>query len=145
MLLDFDPLLLFNVVLDVESYPEFLPWCSEVSVILKEPNWIKAKTVISFGGVEHTYVSKISFQPPKCLNPGFVKVTSTEGVFKNLYSLWEFLPSGKSCHVKFYIEYEFKSKMLQFLLNLVYKRAQTKLISAFKQRVEFIASKSSPS
>ena len=134
---DFCAELLFDIVVDVKKYPEFLSWCQKVEVLSCKDQYIIADTTINFKGMDFSYVSEIECKKPGDESDGFVKILSTDGVFKSLYSTWKFYREGpKKSSVEFYIEYEFRSKVLQLLLNLVYKNAQTKLMLAFFKRAK---------
>lgn len=125
---------LFDIVIDIEKYPEFIPWCYGVEILSSIQKRITAIMKVKFKGMKAEYISNVDFESPTADNVGYVKVISTKGSFKHLYNLWEFIPKEDFCLVKFYIEYEFNSRILQILMNLVYKKAQTKIINAFKQR-----------
>jgi coenzyme Q-binding protein COQ10 len=139
MLLPFSAKYLFNIVIDIEKYPEFIPWCNNIKITSLSEKKINAIVQVKFKGIKAQYVSNIEYQEPTDDEKGSIKVISVEGSFKYLYNLWEFIPEGKCCLVKFYIEYEFRSFILQSLINLVYKKAQEKIISAFKNRAYEIA------
>jgi ribosome-associated toxin RatA of RatAB toxin-antitoxin module len=139
-LLNFSSDLLFDIVIDVCKYPEFLPWCTNVQILGSKDCYIKANTVVKFSGMHFEYVSDITYQKPQTTKPGFIKIISLQGVFKTLYSMWKFSPKNPNrCLVDFCIEYEFNSKIAQFLLSFVYKSAQKKLIAAFHKRAQYIA------
>lgn len=134
MLLPFGAQQLFDIVIDVEKYPEFIPWCESIKIISSSENKIKASVTVCFRGIKAQYISDIEHKIPTTTENGTVKVISVDGAFKYMYNLWEFIPQGSATLVKFYIEYEFKSFILQSLINVVYKKAQEKIIAAFKNR-----------
>jgi len=141
---DFCSELLFDIVTDVEKYRDFLPWCKKVEIVHCKSQQIIADTTISFKGMNFSYVSEIECKKPEGELDGLVKITSTAGVFKRLYSTWKFTKeSANKSIVEFYIEYEFKSRVLQLLLNFVYKKAQEKLMLAFFERANQLAVKGS--
>lgn len=128
---------LFDVVLDIEKYPEFLPWCKEVVILASSPNFLTAKVTAQFKGVNPWYKCNIDFSPPDDYRPGYIQVKAIEGAFKRLHNVWEFSPQvPHGTLVQFNIEFEFGSAFLQVLLSLVYKRAQYKIINAFKERAK---------
>ncbi|QHD65097.1 type II toxin-antitoxin system RatA family toxin [Neorickettsia findlayensis] len=129
----------FVVVLDVVRYPEFIPWCEQIRIISKEKDTIRAEVVISFKGMRSSYISVIKFLPPTCEGGGRIEVRSTEGVFKHLYTLWEFYPQGSSSKVSFYIEYALRSRLVNSMVRLMYSAAQKRIIEAFEQRCRTVA------
>ena len=122
--------LLFDIVLDIEKYPEFLPWCEKVAIVHKKNNKIIANTTINFKKITVTYKSEITWNEEK----KSITVISQHGAFKHLYTLWEFVPLENQTVVKFYIEFQFKYRFLDHLLGLFYKKAQKKVINAFSLR-----------
>lgn len=128
----------FEIVMDVERYPEFIPWCEKISVLSRKKNELRAEVRISFKGMRSGYTSLIKFLPPTSEKMGRIEIRSTEGVFKNLYTLWEFYPQGSSSKVTFYIEYVLRSKFINYVLKLMYRTAQKKIIEAFEKRCKTV-------
>ncbi|MGL9681777.1 MAG: type II toxin-antitoxin system RatA family toxin [Wolbachia sp.] len=131
---------IFQVVIDVEKYPDFVPWCKAVCIKWKTDNQIVVDLLAEFHGIKGKYTSEVTFLSPSRTNEGWIKAASSNGIFKHLYNEWKFIPIAKNdTMVKFYIEFEFKSSSLSTLLNSVYKYIQSKIIAAFKERVENLA------
>jgi len=127
---------LFNIAIDIEKYPDFVPWCNAVLILAKKENFITAEVLASFKLFSGRYTCNITFSPPTEQEIGWIEIISTKGIFKHLKSKWEFLPQTDTQDktlVKFFIDFEFKSKIFQKALSLVYKNSQKKIISAFKK------------
>ncbi len=127
----------FQIVIDVEKYPDFVPWCKAVHIKEKIDNHIIVDLLASFQGIKGRYTSEVTSVPPSKTNEGWIKAVSSNGIFKHLYNEWQFTPIDKNkTMVKFYIEFKFKSSSFSILLNSVYKYTQSKIIAAFKDRAE---------
>lgn len=128
---------IFQTVIDVEKYPDFVPWCKAICVKERINNQMVVDLLAVFNGIKGKYTSKVTSVPPDETNEGWVRVESSNGIFKHLYNEWQFIPIDENkTMVKFYIEFKFKSNSLSILLNSVYKYAQSKVITAFKNRAE---------
>ncbi|WDM85016.1 type II toxin-antitoxin system RatA family toxin [Ehrlichia sp. JZT12] len=137
--LNFPAIDLFNIVLDVEKYPDFLPWCKAVYVKSRKQNVIVADLLASFKGLSGQYTSHIVFKEPTVDQEGWIKVEAIEGLFKFLHNQWTFIPKGENqTLVQFYISCAFKVPMLQSAFNLVCDRAYKKIITAFRNRADIL-------
>ncbi len=127
---------LFNVIIDIERYPEFIPWCTAVNITEKGDNKIIADVLASFKGIKGKYTSEIVFYPPTMEQSGSIEVRAIKGLFKHLYNTWELIPQNDNkTIIRFYIEFEFQSSFFQMMLSVICKHAQKRIISAFKNRV----------
>eukprot|EP00163_Fabomonas_tropica_P008328 TRINITY_DN17936_c0_g1_i1.p1 TRINITY_DN17936_c0_g1~~TRINITY_DN17936_c0_g1_i1.p1 ORF type:complete len:229 (+),score=23.46 TRINITY_DN17936_c0_g1_i1:107-793(+) len=119
---------LFNVILDVDSYKQFLPWCLESKVLSRKGNTMKAELKVGFGPFTEHYVSDITFIEPKKID---VKVRNSL-VLKYLNTTWELSPQGKNTLVKLDSDFQFHNAIhqtfAQNFLDLVVK----KMASAFE-------------
>ncbi|RDD33612.1 type II toxin-antitoxin system RatA family toxin [Wolbachia endosymbiont of Cylisticus convexus] len=94
----------------------------------------------AFHGIKGSYTSGVTFLSPSGTNEGWIKAVSSNGIFKHLYNEWKFTPMNENkTMVEFYIKFEFKSNSFSTLLKSVYKYTQSKIIAAFKDRVESLA------
>ncbi|XP_014233185.1 coenzyme Q-binding protein COQ10, mitochondrial [Trichogramma pretiosum] len=122
---------IFDVVSDVASYKNFLPFCKKSDVILKQPEFLKANLVIGFPPLKESYVSNVTM-----LYPQLVKAECTDGkLFNHLNTLWIFTPGLKnnpqSCVIDFSLSFEFKSWIHSHLSNLVFNEIVRQMENAF--------------
>ncbi|WP_353280702.1 type II toxin-antitoxin system RatA family toxin [Wolbachia endosymbiont (group B) of Cyclophora punctaria] len=130
----------FQVVIDVEKYPDFVPWCKAVYIKEKTDSQMIVDLLAAFHGIKGSYTSEVTYLAPNGINESWIKAVSSNGIFKHLYNEWKFTPMSKNkTMVEFYIEFEFKSNLFSTLLNSVYKYVQNKIITAFKDRLESLA------
>ena len=133
---------MFDLVLDVEKYPQFLPWCPAAKIIKrfdsKELNChFEADLVIHFKGFTQKYSSDV--KAAKNLNGEFIiNTTAIDGPFKNLVNHWQFQDITGGCQVKFFIDFEFKSLILDKMIGMIWQKATNKMIAAFETRAQTI-------
>lgn len=131
---DFTPTQMFDLVADVERYPQFLPLCEGIRVISREqdgPNTIVVAAMdVGYGAIRETFTSRVTLDRPKLL----VRADLVEGPFKHLENRWSFAETATGCDVRFAISYEFKSFMLQMLVGGLFDQAFRKFTEAFEIR-----------
>jgi coenzyme Q-binding protein COQ10 len=125
---------IFNLVMDIEKYPEFLPWCKSAQINEKiSKNNLKATLLISFKGFMEKYKSDVNFGKNK--SGFFIDVKAIEGPFKKLTNNWVIEEIDEnSCHVKLDLDFEFNSIILSKLIGLIFAKACQKMVSAFEER-----------
>jgi len=128
---------MYDLVMDIEKYPEFLPWCKQAKIVEKisEEN-LRADLLINFKSLFEKYRSDVK-HGNTALGHYFIDVVAIEGPFKKLVNKWEFqeIADGK-CEVKFFIEFEFNSFLLTKMLGTIFERATEKMMNAFEERAE---------
>ena len=121
---------LFNLVADVERYPEFLPWCLGARVRERQGNVITADLLIGFKMVRERFTSKIVLDRPRGID-----VSYSEGPFRYLDNHWTFEPQPDGgCIIDFYVDFEFRSRMLQKIIGLLFNEAVRRMVAAFEAR-----------
>jgi coenzyme Q-binding protein COQ10 len=128
---------LSNLILDVEKYPEFLPWCHKVKVLQKYDNVLEVDLVISYKKIQKSYISKTNIEK----SDDYVKITtnSSTGLFKKLHSCWQLERiSEQKTKIKFKIYFELRSVFFTKLLGLFFKNANQKMITSFENRAKEI-------
>lgn len=131
-LLPNSPAQVFDLILDVESYPEFVPWCETVTVISKNQEEIIAKMKVNYKGFSETYSSRITTKR----NGGrfVVEVKAVDGPFKFLNNYWTITQADNGCKIDFHIDLEFKSFLLDKMLGLFFASASERMIEAFEDK-----------
>jgi len=129
-LLPYTPEQLFDLVADVERYPEFLPWCLGARVRERSATIITADLLIGFRMVRERFTSRVVLDRPRRID-----VSYSEGPFRHLNNHWEFIaqPEG-GCLIDFYVDFEFRSRVLQKLIGLLFNEAVKRMVGAFEAR-----------
>ncbi len=126
---------MFDLVADVERYPEFLPWC--VACRIRQPaspDAFVADLIIGFKFVRERFTSQVTLQ-----RPDRVDVDYKEGPFRRLTNHWFFEADGDDrCIIDFYIDFEFRSKTLQRLIGRLFNEAVQRMVNAFERRARVL-------
>jgi len=128
-----------DLVMDIEKYPEFLPWCKQAKIveIISAEN-LRADLLINFKSFFEKYRSDVK-HGKKAEGLYFVDVVAIEGPFKKLVNKWEFHEiAEEKCEVKFFIEFQFNSFFLEKMLGAIFERATEKMMNAFEERAKEI-------
>lgn len=123
---------MFDLVAGVERYPDFLPWCKAARIRERSDRLIVADLVIGFKGITERFTSRVALDPsvPK------IDVSYEDGPFKYLENKWVFEEAPDGCVVDFYVDFEFRSRLLQGLMGLVFTEAVRKMVHAFETRAD---------
>ena len=139
-ILPFTPDEMFDLVIGVEHYPEFLPWCVATRINSKSGDnlagQMSADMAIGFKSFRETYTSRVSFERQTNNKGGHIHVTDSNGPFKRLETDWVFGPNDAGSEVEFNIDFEFRSKMMETLIGKVFDNATKRMVDAFVTRGE---------
>jgi coenzyme Q-binding protein COQ10 len=131
---------MFDLVADVERYPEFLPLCSGMKLRSRTEQAegvvvIVADMTVAYKLIRETFRSRATLDRANLR----ILVEYLEGPFSRMENRWEFHPvQEKLCDVKFFISYEFKSRMLGILMGAMFETAFRRFAVAFEQRADRI-------
>ncbi|WP_398465374.1 type II toxin-antitoxin system RatA family toxin [Tardiphaga sp.] len=129
---------MFDLVADVERYPEFVPLCKALKIRQRTPNAdgtevIVADMTVSFKLVQESFTSKVTLDRINLK----ILVEYLRGPFSNLENRWTFESKSETeCDVGFFINYEFKSRMLALLMGSMFDAAFQRFAAAFEKRAD---------
>ena len=133
-LVPYTPREMFDLVSDIESYPEFLPWCSGARVLLREGDEVRASIDISKGALHKSFTTLNREQPGK-----MIEMRLIEGPFRRLEGFWRFDPLGEqACKVSLDLEFDFATRMLGLVVGPVFSQIANSLVEAFHRRAEVV-------
>ena len=129
---------LFDIVADVERYPEFLPWTAAARIRSRQPlpergdgaEVMEADLVISFKVFRERFGSRVVLIPAGRR----IETDYIDGPFKYLHSFWQVEPEGQGCRVHFEVDFEFRNALLQKIIGLVFDEAMRRVVGAFETR-----------
>ncbi len=127
--LPYTPEQLFRLVAEVEHYPEFLPWCVAARIRERRPERIVADLVIGFRMFREQFTSYVKLDPPRRID-----VAYAEGPFRYLNNYWIFERVPGGCQIDFFVDFEFKSRLLQRVIEVLFHEAVRRMVSAFEGR-----------
>ena len=125
---------LYEIVLDIEKYPEFIPWClgGQINKKIDKGDTIEIIADLTIGKnfFKNTYKSLVIYNKKK----DTIHVTNIDGPLKHLENKWFFKTLGKSSEINFYINFELKNKILNILLSKYFDLGVKKIAEAFEKR-----------
>jgi coenzyme Q-binding protein COQ10 len=136
---------MFDLVADVERYPEFVPLCRELKVRKRVPEpegveMLVADMTVAYKLIRETFTSRVTLDHPNLQ----ILVEYLEGPFSQLENRWTFHPLGeRSCEVEFFISYQFKSRALGLLMGTMFDAAFRRFAAAFERRADRVYGASS--
>jgi coenzyme Q-binding protein COQ10 len=153
------PGVMFDLVADIERYPEFVPMCESLFVKRRATDAsgvtvLLADMSIGYKMIRETFTTRVELDPTNSQ----IRVSYIDGPFKHLENRWTFVPKAPSmlasasrepgatspadasgCDVKFFIDYEFKSRTFQMLAGAVFEKVFRKMAEAFEARADALA------
>lgn len=131
---------MFDLVADVEKYPEFVPLCAALKVRSRAPKAdgveiLVADMTVAYKMVRETFTSRVTLDRPKLT----ILVEYLDGPFRRMENRWTFREAGEAaCDVEFFIDYEFRSRVLAMLMGAMFETAFRKFAVAFEQRADAV-------
>ncbi len=133
----YTPQQLFDLVADIERYPEFLPWCRAARILERGGGYVMAELIISFKHLTERYTSRVILDPPHSID-----VTMVKGPFHHLVNRWKFTPAKDGgTQIDFFIDFQFKSRLLEKFIGPVFSKATEKMVAAFETRADALYGK----
>ena len=127
---------MYDLVADVETYPDFLPWCSATRIrkVTKDSpkTIIEADLIIAFKVFRERFGSRVTLKAEKFS----IDVEYLDGPFKYLNNHWIFRDVDGGCEADFFVDFEFKSRVLQALIGVVFNEAMQRIVKAFEMRAD---------
>ena len=129
---------MFNLVADVERYPEFVPLCRSLKVRKRMPRAdgvevLIADMSVAYKLVRESFASRVTLDRPNLR----ILVEYIEGPFSRLENRWSFRLTGeRTCQVDFFISYDFRSRTLGLLLGAMFDLAFRRFAAAFEKRAD---------
>ena len=127
---------LFELVADVQRYPEFLPWCVASRVRSRSEDMLVADLIIGFQMFRESFTSHVKMDKQALI----IEVSYTEGPFLYLTNKWQFIEHPDGCLIDFYVDFEFKSRLLQTVIESLFTEAVKRMVRAFEARANSLYS-----
>ena len=128
---------MFDLVADVEKYPEFLPLCEGLKVRRRVQSGegvviLVAEMKVGYKAIHETFTTRVQIDRPRLR----ILVEYIDGPFKRLENRWTFLSEGAGSAVDFFIDYEFRSYALGLLMGAMFEHAFKRFAQAFEERAD---------
>lgn len=123
---------MFDLVAEVDKYPQFMPWCGGASVQSRDEHGMQASITISFAGIRQSFTTRNEHDYPRQITFKLV-----DGPFSELTGKWEFMElSPDACKVVYTMQYAFANRGLERVVGPVFNRIATSFIDSFTQRAQ---------
>ena len=129
---------MFDLVADMERYPEFVPLCQSMRVRRRTPSAEGIETAIAemtvaYKVIHETFTTRVTLDRQNLQ----ILVEYLDGPFSRMENRWDFHPAGeRACKVEFFIAYEFKSRVLAILMGTMFDAAFRRFAEAFERRAD---------
>jgi len=144
ILLWYSPREMYDLVVAVDRYPQFLPWCERAEILESQGDTMTARLHLAYAGVRQAFTTR-----NKHVAARSVLVQLVDGPFSMLDGMWEFHPIGRAgaaaaggeesaCRIEFELNYAFASKPLEAVLSPVFDKVADTLVDRFVQRAESV-------
>ncbi len=127
--LRYTPEQLFDMVADVRRYPEFLPWCVAARIVSRNETDLVADLTIGFRMFRESFRSEVSLNRPQ-----HIQVRYMNGPFRYLNNQWRFVPHPQGTQIEFFVDFEFRSRLLQAVIGTVFNEAVRLMVRSFERR-----------
>lgn len=125
---------MFDLVDDIESYPEFLPWCSGSRILRREGDIVEAELMINKGGFKKSFATR-----NKLDQGGRITITLLKGPFTFLEGQWNFMPlRDDASKISLDLEFELPGKLAALAFGAVFNQICNTMVSSFTQRAKVV-------
>ena len=133
----FSPVEMFDLVADIEQYPHFLPLCEALKIRRRgglddNREMLLADMTVGYKAIRETFTSRVTLDRANLK----ILVEYVDGPFSHLENRWTFVNEGQGTRVEFFIDYQFKSRMLGVLMGAMFETAFRKFSDAFVERAQ---------
>lgn len=123
---------MYSLVNDVESYPDYLPWCRETTVHVRSEVEVRATIHLARGGIQQSFSTLNRMRPNE-----WIEVSLLEGPFRHLKGTWQFEALEEhSCRVSFNFEFLLSNRILDMAVGPVLEKIANNFLDAFEQRAQ---------
>ncbi len=125
---------MFDLVNDIEAYPQYMEGCVGAEVLTRTDTWVEARLDLSKAGIRHSFITRNNLLPPQRMEIRLVR-----GPFRHLSGGWTFKPLAENaCKVSLELEFEFSNKLLALAANKWFEGVAGTLVDALCQRAETV-------
>ncbi len=125
---------MFDLVADIEHYPDFLPWCKDARILSRKTDVVLADLVIGYKLFQEKFTSEVILKRPSA-----IIVHYRSGPLSHLSNAWEFknvVGRKKACELSFCVDFDFHSPLLRVAMSLFFDKALSKMVEAFETRAK---------
>ncbi|MBT4006020.1 MAG: type II toxin-antitoxin system RatA family toxin [Rhodospirillales bacterium] len=138
------PKQLFDLVSDIERYPDFLPWCIAARITSKEGSVICADLVVGFSAFREKFSSRVTLDDGSNDTSPRIDVDYLEGPMRHMQNHWVFQTHEQGTEIDFMVDFEFKSKIMETMMGKFFSEAAQRMVGAFETRANDLYGTSAP-
>lgn len=121
---------MFDLVIDIEKYPQFLPWCLGARINTRSEHDLEADVIVGYKMFREVFSSRVHM-----IRPNAIEVEYLKGPMRHLHNKWVFTDLGKGrCEVDFFVDFSLKTKLFEGLVDQFFHVALMRMIAAFEGR-----------
>jgi ribosome-associated toxin RatA of RatAB toxin-antitoxin module len=125
---------MFDLINDIEAYPQFMEGCVGAKILARGDNWLEARLELSKAGVSQSFVTRNQLQPPLSMS-----MTLVDGPFKFLSGVWRFQPLGDAaCKVSLGLEFELSNRLLGLAVGKLFEAVSNKQVDSLCARAKVV-------
>lgn len=125
---------MYELVSDVESYPDFLPWCGGARIIERSDDVVTASVTIAYKGVNKSFTTQNHLQPGK-----MIEMRLLDGPFQKLHGYWLFKElDDAASKISLDLEFEFSNKLVAMALGPVFESIANNFVDQFQKRAQAV-------
>lgn len=125
---------MFDLVNDIETYPQYMDGCVGAKILRREDDWLEARLDLQKAGVTQSFITRNHLQPPICMT-----MTLVDGPFSKLHGCWRFTPlSVAACKVSFELEFELKNRLLGMAVGKLFEAVANRQVDALCARAQTV-------
>lgn len=125
---------MYNLVNDVNAYPEFLPGCSKTAILVDQEDLMKASVKVAKAGISQTFVTENTLVPNQSITMNLI-----EGPFKHLTGGWTFTPlDDQACKVSLDLQFEFSNSIVRLAFGRVFHELVGSMVKSFSNRAKAV-------
>ena len=123
---------MFDLVVNIEAYPEFLPWCGGSRILSRSPEVVEAELVIAKAGFHKSFATR-----NKIDEGGRIYISLLNGPFTSLEGVWNFMPLREdACKIALDLEFEMSGKLAALAFGAVFNQICNTMVSSFTERAK---------
>ena len=125
---------MFDLVNDIEAYPQYMDGCVGAKILRREADWLEARLDLQKAGVTQSFITRNHLQPPTTMT-----MTLVDGPFSKLHGCWRFAPlSDTACKVSFELEFEMKNRLLGMAVGKLFEAVANRQVDALCARAQTV-------
>lgn len=125
---------MFDLVDNIEAYPEFLPWCGSSRILSRSPEIVEAELVIAKAGFHKSFATR-----NKIDEGGRIYISLLNGPFTSLEGMWNFMPLREdACKISLDLEFEMSGKLAALAFGAVFNQICNTMVSSFTERAKHV-------